>query len=109
MKYLVLVVFIQLSMLSFGQIVSGPLVDEGRELVNKIPFVINGSTNGVVSIELSVDRDGNVVGKRVVESNIKSTPAMMQIKNHVLKYKFEKGTHYPKFHHVIVRVTMLKS
>ena len=107
MKNLV-ILFCLISSSSFGQLISGSLVDEGRLLLNKSAFIIEGMADGVVKIELAVDRTGKVTSARMVETNLKSTPAKYEIKNYVKTFTFEKGTHFPKFHHVVVKITMMK-
>ena len=107
MKYLIIFTLL-LSNLSYGQIISGAVKDEGRKVLDKPAFIIEGMTNGYAKYELAIDRDGNVTSARKVKSNIRITPAHIEIKNHVNKFKFEEGTIYPKFHHVVVKVTMVK-
>ena len=107
MKNLV-ILFCLISSSSFGQLISGSLVDEGRLLMNKSAFIIEGMADGFVKIELAVDRTGKVTSARMVETNLKSTPAKYEIKNYVKTFTFEKGTHFPKFHHVVVKITMMK-
>jgi len=107
MKYLIIFIFF-LSNLSYGQIISGEIVDEGRKVLNKPAFVIEGMTNGYAKYELSVDREGNVTSARKVKSDIRMAPAHYEIKNYLNKFQFEKGTYFPKFHYVIVKITMVK-
>lgn len=107
MKYIV-VVLLLFSNYSFGQIISGTLKDEGRKVLDNPNFIINGRANGYAKYELAVDRNGNVTSARKVKTNIRSTPTLISVKNHVNKFKFEKGTYYPKFHHVVVKITVVK-
>tara|TARA_R110002072_G_scaffold302097_2_gene483824 strand:- start:3864 stop:4196 length:333 start_codon:yes stop_codon:yes gene_type:complete len=100
--------FLILSNLSFGQLISGNLLDEGRKLLDKPAFIIEGIADGWIKIELAVDRTGKVTSARQVDSNLKSTPARFEAKKHVRTFKFQPGTYYPKFHHVIVKITVLK-
>lgn len=104
----ILCVLLLLAFNSNAQIIGGDLKASGRKLVSKPDFEIEGSYNGYKEYELAVDIEGNVTGARVISSNIKSTPAGIAMKNHAMKFKFERGTHYPKFHHVLVRITMVK-
>ena len=107
MKYIIIIILF-LSNTAFSQVISGAAKDEGRKLLNKPAFVIEGMTNGYAKYELAINREGNVTSSRKVKSNIRMTPAQIAIKNYVNKFKFQKGTIYPKFHHVVVKVTMLK-
>ena len=109
MKYLLICLFFLTVSDSNAQLVSGDLLDEGREIKNTLSYVLEGKNNGWAKYELSVDRTGKVTGAKLIETNLKSTPSKMQIRNHVMKAKFEAGTHYPKFHHVVVKVTLVKS
>lgn len=106
MRIVLFVVFLMTSLLSGAQMISGEIVDEGRKITSTVPFEVVGYVDGYATLELSVDRNGNVVSRRVVETDIKSTPSMLIIKNHVKTFKFEAGTYYPKFHHVLVKIRM---
>jgi len=64
--------------------------------------------NGYCTYELSVDRDGKVTNARLVDTNLKSTPAKYEVHNYVSEIKFEPGTYYPKFHYALVKITTLK-
>ena len=103
-----LFLFLLISTSSFGQLISGTLVDEGRKVLNSPPFIIEGIANGYAKYELAVNREGKVTSARLVDSNLKSTPARYEITNYVKKFTFQGATYYPKFQHVIVKVTMMK-
>lgn len=92
---------------SSAQMLGGTLVEEGRKLVSEIKYVQESNVNGWVIYELAVDREGNVTGITLEESSTKSTPAKVQVRNYLSKLKFEKGTHYPQFHHVRVKITLV--
>ena len=96
---------------SFGQMMSGELKESGRKFAAEYNFEIEGNVNGYASYELTVDIDGNVSSTKLVydKTSIKSTPAKVSIRNHVNKMKFEKGYHFPKFHKVVVKITMTKA
>ena len=93
---------------SFGQMLSGTLVDEGRKLVSDVTYIQEGRVNGWAIFELAVDREGNVTGVDLIETTIKSTPSKYELRNYVKTIKFQKGTHYPKFHHVRMKFTLVK-
>jgi len=103
-----LFLFLLTSSFSYGQYIGGSAKDEGRKLIGSPSFIVEGFTNGFVKFELAIDREGNVTGTRALDSNLKNTPARMDLTNYVKKMKFEAGTYYPKFHHAIVKVTMVK-
>ena len=108
MVKLILGLFILVSSTSFGQVLSGGIVDEGRNMISDMPFVIESILDGYCIYQLSVDRKGKVTSARLVETNLKSTPAKYEIRNYTLKFKFTPGTHYPKFHHALVKVTTVQ-
>lgn len=99
--------FLFIGFSSNAQLVSGTLIEEGRKAITDIKFVQEGTANGYVVYELAVDREGNVTGLTLVESTIKSTPTKVNVRNYLKTVKFEKGTHYPQFHHVRVKVTLV--
>mgnify|MGYP001112758330 CR=1 FL=1 len=91
-----------------AQLMSGAIVEDGRKITGEPKFIVEGMKNGWAKYDLSVDIEGKVTGVKMVESNLKSTPATTIIRNHVKKFRFEPGTYYPKYHHVIVKITMIK-
>lgn len=95
---------------SFGQMLSGDLKDSGRKKVSETPYVMESHTSGFVTYELTVNNEGNVTSTRLVgnKTTVKSTPARMKAREHVMKFKFEKGNHYPKFQTVVVKITLVK-
>jgi hypothetical protein len=105
-KTLLSILFFSSISLSYGQIFGGAVKDEGRKLLTETTFTYSGHVNGYATFELAVDREGNVTGTRLLETNIKSTPAMLTLKKEIVKLKFEKGNHYPAHHHAEVRFTL---
>ena len=105
-KLVFLLLFV--SSFSFGQIISGPIKNEGRKMITQTDYTLAGMAEGFAKYELSVDREGNVTGVRLLETDLKSTPAKHKLRNHLMTLKFQKGTYYPKFHHAVVRFTMIK-
>lgn len=103
-----LFIFLMASNFANAQMVGGTLMEEGREMVSEVEFVQEGTVNGWATCELAVDREGNVTGVSVVETNLTRTSAKMQIRSYVYALKFEKGNHYPKFHHVQIKITLVK-
>lgn len=105
----ILVMFcLLLSSSVYGQVLSGDLKDEGRKLLTPTNFIIEGRINGFAKYELAVDREGKVTSARLIETDIKSTPSQVDLRNYLVKLKFEKGTHYPQFHHAVVKFTVVK-
>lgn len=108
MTKLILGTFLFFSSMSFGQILSGELVDEGRAMTSETSFVVEGMADGFAIYEVAVSRNGKVTSVKLIESNLKSTPAKYEIRNYVAKIRFAPGTHYPKFHHAKVKITSVK-
>ncbi|MDG1332796.1 MAG: hypothetical protein P8P74_10720 [Crocinitomicaceae bacterium] len=108
MKSLFFFLFIILASNGNAQILSGAVLEDGRKITGEPKYIVEGMKNGWAKYDLSVNIAGKVTSVTLVDSNLKSTPATTIIRNHVKKYTFEPGTYYPKFHHVIVKVTMLK-
>ncbi len=108
MKTICLFVFIALSSSSFGQLISGTLLDEGRKLTSTPAYILEGTIDGWAKYELAVDREGNVTSTKLIDTDIKRTSAKIQLHNHAKTLKFQPGTYYPEFHHVIVKFTLVK-
>ncbi len=109
-KYVALVVLVFLSKFSFSQLVSGTLVDDQRKMTSVFDFKIKGKYIGVKYFELAVNNEGIVTSiKEVTKSNsLASTPAAIVGRTELKKLTFEKGTRYPKFHQVLVKVEYVK-
>lgn len=108
MKSLILFLLLISTTTVNAQLISGKIVEDGRKIIGEPKFIVEGMKNGWAKYELSVDIEGKVTGVKLIESNLKSTPATTIVRNHVKKFKFEPGTYYPKYHHVIVKITMVK-
>lgn len=104
----ILFFFLLFASSSFGQLVGGDLIAEGRKLKGTETFIQEGTVDGYAIYQLAVDREGNVTSAALQETNLTRTSAKVQIRNYVVKLKFEPGTHYPKFHHVDVKITLVK-
>lgn len=110
MRYILFFILF-ISMNSYSQLLSGDLVNEGRNLVSEESFVKEGRYDGIVTYELAVDRTGKVTSARLIgdQTTISSTPVKIEVYKHLMQLKFEAGTHYPEFHHVVVKMTVVKS
>lgn len=108
MKQFLLFIFVLFCTLVNAQLIEGELIEDGRKILNKPVYIVEGMKDGWAKYDLSVDITGKVTGVELVESNLKSTPATTIIRNHVKKFTFEAGTAYPQYHHVIVKITMVK-
>lgn len=108
MKNIFLVFFLVVSASANAQLMDGAIIDDGRAILGEPKYIVEGMKNGWAKYDLSVDIKGNVTGVKLIESNLKSTPATTIIRNHVKKFTFAAGTYYPKYHHVLVKITMIE-
>jgi len=108
MKFLS-ILFIFASFNLSAQLISGDLVDEKRNLLSTTDFLLVGNSSGELFYDLSVDIEGNVTSAKLLidKTTVLSTPTRMRGKLLVSDLKFEPGTYYPKFHHVVVRIKVV--
>jgi len=109
-KFIALLAFTGFFLGAQAQVQGGTLVESGRKLVGAADFKVTGQSEGIVVIELAVNRTGNVTGAKVIydETTIKSTPQVMKAQNSSKKLKFTPGTHYAEFELVRVKYTYVK-
>jgi hypothetical protein len=107
MKFLILPFLFCFSSISFGQLMNGRLLEDERKLISKSDFTIQDQNQGVLMYELGVNRLGSVTSVRLINegTTITSTPTRVKAKNYLMTLKFQEGTYYPEFHHVIVKIT----
>lgn len=107
MKFLALLLF-SVSFQTFGQLIDGTLIEEGRKMTSKTDFVIYDQNTGVLFYLLAVDRKGKVTSATLQGdgTTVTFTPTRMKARNYLMTLQFEEGTHYPQFHHVRVKVTV---
>lgn len=100
---------ILISVSSWSQI-SGDVKKDNRQLVSEHSFVMEGTRTGKVVFDISVNAKGEVTSAKIVESEstLKSTPAKIKAKNYVLKFEFQPGTWFSKYHQGRVVITMVK-
>lgn len=94
---------------AFGQLVGGEMIADKRDIVTETNFKIDGHHDGWAIYTLAVDLEGKVTGAVLKESNLPSRLDNIDVRNYVMKLKFQSGTHFPKAHHVDVKITMVKS
>jgi hypothetical protein len=93
---------------SFSQLVEGALKNDGRKIITEINPVINSSNyEGEIYFTIAVDEYGKVSGVKVDDnrSTIISTPAKINATKLIYSIKFEPGTHFPKNHTGIYRIS----
>jgi hypothetical protein len=97
------------SAFSFSQI-QGDLARAGRSLTHDASFVLESKYNGKIVFDVAVLNTGEISGIKFNpgESTIKSTPAQIQARKYIADWKFEPGTHFPKFHQARIIITMVK-
>lgn len=96
---------------SFSQLISGELLDSGRKMISTYNFEIKDKYNGYQLFELAVNPEGKVISVKDIQEKgtIISTPAKILAINELYNLKFESASHFPKFHHVKVKVKFIKS
>ena len=93
-----------------GQILSGAIVDDNRKMISNTTFVLESNYSGYVVYEIAVNSIGEVTSSRFIDekSTVFSTPSNMEVKNFLKTIVFEKGNHFPKYHHAMVKVMLVK-
>lgn len=110
MKIIVLLFFAALASSSHCQLIGGKLLDDGRKMTSESTFKIVDNNVGVVVYELAVNNKGIVTSAKLIneETTVVSTPTRIKVRNHVMTLKFEEGTYFPQYHHVKVKITVVK-
>lgn len=109
MKILIASIFLLIGLTGFSQI-SGDIRDADRALLTETNYTLESTHNGTVTIDISIDIEGNITSARIVsdKTTVKSTPAKMKALNYVKKFEFQKGTAYPKYHQGRVVLHLIK-
>ncbi|MDD2983030.1 MAG: hypothetical protein PHQ74_06550 [Crocinitomicaceae bacterium] len=111
MKQLSFIFFFLMTFSANSQIISGKIVDDNRKMISKTTFVLESNYEGYVVYEIAVNPNGEVISSKMIDdkSTVFSTPANMEAKNFLKTIVFEKGNHFPKYHHANVKVVFVKS
>jgi len=109
MKKVVFLLFILISYQSNAQLLSGDLVDESRKLITITDFTLKDPNKGFVVCDLAVDRTGKVtsIAFDLATTTVVSIPSKIKVRNYLNTFVFEKGNHFPAFHHVKVKITLV--
>lgn len=109
MKKVITILFLASINLSYGQLISGEIVDINRPLLTQTDFTIKGSKEGIIVYDLTVDLEGNVTSETLVPSmtTVSSTPTKMEVKNYLKSFKFQNCVGCPQFHHVRVKISVV--
>lgn len=87
----------------------GSLLDEGRKLLSVTDFKVNGTVEGFAIYKVAVNREGKITSITLEETNVKSTPTKMMMRNLVAGYTFTGASNYPEFQHVRIKITSAKA
>jgi len=111
MRILIQLSFLVLTFVSNAQLMSGRLIEDERKLLTTTDFIVEDTNEGVLLFELAVNNLGKVSSAKLLTNGttVVSTPTRMKVKNELMKWKFQEGTYYPEFHHVIVKITTKKA
>lgn len=106
---MILSIALAFPILSFGQLMDGEIIDEGRKLLTVTSFIVEDIHAGVLYYELAVDRTGKVTSARLLSegTTVNSTPAKIKAYKYATSLLFQKGTYYPEFDHVRVKITLV--
>ena len=109
MKLPILIISFFLSYQASAQLLSGDLLDENRKLETSTDFTLIDNNKGFVVCELAVDRTGKVtsIAFDLPASTVVSIPSKIKVRNYLNTFVFEKGNHFPAFHHVKVKITLV--
>ena len=109
MKLPILIISFFLSYQASAQLLTGDLLDENRKLETSTDFTLKDNNKGFVVCELAVDRTGKVtsIAFDLPASTVVSIPSKIKVRNYLNTFVFEKGNHFPAFHHVKVKITLV--
>jgi hypothetical protein len=110
MKYIFFgLLFILFTLKTQAQL-SGELINDGRKCLTETDFSVKASQEGFVKFTLTVNNEGNVIAEQIHRKNstVTSTPSIIKARKFAKNLKFEKGTHYPKNHTVVVLLRCIK-
>ena len=105
MKHLLILPFLTLFLNANGQVLGGTLVSEGRKLLTETDFTVEGTVEGYAIYEIAVGRDGIVSSMKLEDTNIKSTPTKVIVRNYLTGFTFTPATNAPPFQHVRIKIT----
>lgn len=110
MKSVAVLICLFTAKLTVGQLMGGRLIEDERKLLTPTDFVIEDNNEGILLFELSVNNQGNVTSAKLLSNGttVVSTPTRINVKNKLMRWKFQEGTYYPEFQHVTVKITTRK-
>lgn len=110
MKALFFVLFFY-PLLSFGQLISGTAVSEGRKLITKTDFKLKSTMEGVIYYEVAINRKGKITSTtfKPTNSTVKSTPLKIEAVNFLKGLEFDANDLYPEFHHALIAISFVNN
>lgn len=110
MKHSFLFIALILTSFSFGQILGGTAIDEGRKLLTATNFTLEGQFEGKIVYEIAIDRDGKVTSDRKIgeKSTLTATPPHLEAKKYLRSLNFTPGSNYPTHQHITIQVNFKK-
>ena len=93
-----------------SQVISGSAVLSGRVRTDSTSLTIYDKHEGVVYVDVAIDRTGTVTGARIHGEGTDITSEQSMIRAVVLakQLTFTPGTHYAKFEHALVKFTYVR-
>ncbi len=110
MKNVLLLLLVLLTNFSYSQVISGTLVLSGRVRTDSTSLTIPDKHQGVVFIDIAVDRTGKVTGSRIhgEGTTIDSEQTLIRAAVLAKQLTFTPGTRFAKFEHALVKFTFVK-
>jgi uncharacterized membrane-anchored protein len=110
MKTILFLLTILSSGFGYSQVISGSLVLSGRVRTDSTSLTIPDKHQGVVFVDIAVDRTGKVTGSRIhgEGTTIDSEQTLIRAAVLAKQLTFTPGTRYAKFEHALVKFTFVK-
>jgi len=96
--------------LAHSQVISGSLVLSGRVRTDSTSLTLPDKHQGVVFVDVAVDRTGKVTGSRIhgEGTTIDSEQTLIRAAVLAKQLTFTPGTRFAKFEHALVKFTFVK-
>lgn len=93
-----------------SQVISGSAVLSGRVRTDSTSLTIYDKHEGVVYVDVAIDRTGKVTGARIhgEGTDINSEQSMIKAVILAKQLTFTPGTYYEKFEHALVKFTYVR-
>ncbi len=106
-KLLLITLLISIASIARSQVISGSAVLSGRVRTDSTSLIIYDKHEGVVYVDVAIDRTGVVTGARIhgEGTDINSEQSMIRAVVLAKQLTFTPGTYYAKFEHALVKFT----